>query len=137
GGSGAETATCQKGARRRSPMRSRQRNAQRGRSANSLTSMTLSRRLGRPTRDPIFWAMWGCVPLSSDVSGIKLGFSIRPHRPTPNFPPTWNGAPTDLLPVVRYDPKASERSLDLLRWGLVPYWAKDLKVGVREHKRQG
>jgi putative SOS response-associated peptidase YedK len=25
--------------------------------------------------------------------------------------------------------KASERSLDVLRWGLVPYWAKDLKVG--------
>src|SRR5215471_4399800 len=33
------------------------------------------------------------------------------------------------LPVVRYDAKASERSLDLLRWGLVPYWAKDIKVG--------
>jgi hypothetical protein len=38
-------------------------------------------------------------------------------------------APTDSLPVVRYDPKAGERSLDLLRWGLVPFWAKDLKVG--------
>jgi len=33
------------------------------------------------------------------------------------------------LPVVRYDTKAGERSLDVLRWGLVPYWAKDLKVG--------
>ena len=22
-----------------------------------------------------------------------------------------------------------ERSLDMLRWGLVPFWAKDLKVG--------
>jgi putative SOS response-associated peptidase YedK len=26
---------------------------------------------------------------------------------------------------VRYDSKAGERSLDLMRWGLVPYWAKD------------
>ena len=25
--------------------------------------------------------------------------------------------------------QAGERSLDLLRWGLVPYWAKDIKVG--------
>jgi putative SOS response-associated peptidase YedK len=25
--------------------------------------------------------------------------------------------------------KAGERSLDVLRWGLVPYWAKDIKVG--------
>jgi putative SOS response-associated peptidase YedK len=73
--------------------------------------------------------MCGRVRLSSDVSEIKLVFSIPPHRPTPNFPPTWNGAPTDPLPVVRYDVKAGERSLDLLHWGLVPYWAKDLKVG--------
>ena len=47
----------------------------------------------------------------------------------PNFPPSWNVAPTDPLPVVRYDAKAGERSLDVLRWGLVPYWAKDIKVG--------
>ena len=38
-------------------------------------------------------------------------------------------APTDPLPVVRYDAEARERSLDVLRWGLVPYWAKDLKIG--------
>jgi len=63
------------------------------------------------------------------VSEIKLVFSIPPHRPSPNFPPSWNVAPTDPLPVVRYDTKAGERSLDLLWWGLVPYWAKDLKVG--------
>jgi putative SOS response-associated peptidase YedK len=31
--------------------------------------------------------------------------------------------------VVRYDAKAGERSLDIMRWGLVPYWAKDIKVG--------
>ena len=73
--------------------------------------------------------MCGRARLSSDVSEIKLVFSIPPHRPTPNFPPSWNVAPTDQLPVVRYDPNAGERSLDLLRWGLVPYWAKDLKVG--------
>jgi putative SOS response-associated peptidase YedK len=30
---------------------------------------------------------------------------------------------------VRFDAKAAQRSLDLLRWGLVPYWAKDIKVG--------
>jgi SOS response associated peptidase (SRAP) len=73
--------------------------------------------------------MCGRVRLSSDVSEIKLVFSIPPHRPTPNYPPSWNVAPTDQLPVVRYDRKAGERSLDMLRWGLVPYWAKDLKVG--------
>jgi putative SOS response-associated peptidase YedK len=73
--------------------------------------------------------MCGRVRLSSDVSEIKLVFSIPPERPTPNFPPSWNVAPTDTLPVVRYDTKAEQRSLDLLRWGLIPYWAKDIKVG--------
>ena len=73
--------------------------------------------------------MCGRARLSSDVSEIKLAFSIPPHRPTPNFPPSWNVAPTDSLPVVRYDAKAGERSLDMLRWGLVPFWAKDLNVG--------
>jgi hypothetical protein len=72
--------------------------------------------------------MCGRVRLSSDVSEIKLVFSIPPHRPTPNFPPSWNAAPTDLLPV-RYDRRASERSLDFLRWGLIPHWAEDIKVG--------
>jgi putative SOS response-associated peptidase YedK len=73
--------------------------------------------------------MCGRVRLSSDVSEIKLVFSIPPHRPTPNFPPSWNVAPTDPLPVVRYDARAGERSLDVMRWGLVPFWAKDIKVG--------
>jgi putative SOS response-associated peptidase YedK len=47
----------------------------------------------------------------------------------PNFPANWNVAPTEQLPVVRYDTKAGERSLDMLRWGLVPFWANDLNVG--------
>jgi putative SOS response-associated peptidase YedK len=73
--------------------------------------------------------MCGRVRLSSDVSEIKLVFSIPPHRPTPNVAPSWNVAPTDPLPVVRNDPKASERSVDVMRWGLVPFWAKNIKVG--------
>ena len=73
--------------------------------------------------------MCGGVRLASDVSEIKLVFSIPPERPAANFPPSWNVAPTDTLPVVRYDTKAGQRSLDMLRWGLIPYWAKDIKVG--------
>ena len=73
--------------------------------------------------------MCGRVRLSSDVSEIRVAFRIPPERPIPNFPPSWNVAPTDSLPVVRFDAKAGQRSLDMLRWGLIPYWAKDIKVG--------
>jgi putative SOS response-associated peptidase YedK len=73
--------------------------------------------------------MCGRARLSSDVSEIKLVFSIPPERPPPNFAASWNVAPTDTLPVVRYDARAGERSLDVMRWGLVPFWAKDIKVG--------
>jgi putative SOS response-associated peptidase YedK len=74
--------------------------------------------------------MCGRVRLSSDVSEIKLVFSIPSHRPAPNIAPSWNVAPTDPLPVVRYDAQAGERSLDVMRWGLVPFWAKEIKVGL-------
>jgi putative SOS response-associated peptidase YedK len=73
--------------------------------------------------------MCGRARLSSDVSEIKLVFGIPPERPTPNFPPSWNVAPTDQLPIVRFNPIDRQRSIDMMRWGLVPYWAKDIKVG--------
>ena len=73
--------------------------------------------------------MCGRTRLSSDVSEIKRVFAVPPERPTPNCPPNWNVAPTNTVPVVRYDEKTRERSLDMLRWGLIPYWAKDIKVG--------
>jgi putative SOS response-associated peptidase YedK len=73
--------------------------------------------------------MCGRARLSSDVSEIRLVFSIPPERPAPNIAPSWNVAPTDPLPVVRYDVLDGQRSLDVMRWGLVPFWAKDIKVG--------
>lgn len=37
-------------------------------------------------------------------------------------------APTRDAPVVRLHPETRERRLDLLRWDLVPHWAKDPKA---------
>jgi putative SOS response-associated peptidase YedK len=73
--------------------------------------------------------MCGRARLSSDVSEIKLAFSIPPERPAPNIAPSWNVAPTDPLPIVHYDAKEGTRSLEVMRWGLIPYWAKDIKIG--------
>jgi putative SOS response-associated peptidase YedK len=49
----------------------------------------------------------------------------------PNMPPRYNAAPTDNLAVVRFNPQTRARALDLLRWGLVPLWAKDLSFGPK------
>jgi putative SOS response-associated peptidase YedK len=73
--------------------------------------------------------MCGRAKLEGDVSQIKIAFRVPPDYPTPNFPPSWNVAPTDSPPIVRYAPKEGHRTLDLMRWGLIPYWAKDIKIG--------
>ena len=46
------------------------------------------------------------------------------------FHPTYNAAPTRDLPVFRVSPERG-RELVLLRWGLVPSWAKDPTMGAR------
>ena len=45
-----------------------------------------------------------------------------------NLPPSWNVAPTQQAMVVRRNPNRGERSLDLLQWGLIPHFTKDLKA---------
>src|SRR6266480_5648674 len=81
------------------------------------------------TRSKYGRAMCGRAKLEGDVSEIKIAFRVPPEYPTPNFPPSWNVAPTDSLPIVRYDAKAGSRTLDLMRWALIPYWSKDIKIG--------
>jgi putative SOS response-associated peptidase YedK len=54
--------------------------------------------------------MGGRARLSSDVSEIKIAFGMPSERPTPHFAASWNVAPTDPLPIVRYDAKDHRRS---------------------------
>jgi putative SOS response-associated peptidase YedK len=42
---------------------------------------------------------------------------------TPNFPPRYNIAPTQPIPIVTAD--HGERHFALVRWGLIPGWVKD------------
>jgi len=58
----------------------------------------------------------------------------RYHIPVPpqrDLPISWNIAPSQDVLAVRYNPKTKQRSLDALRWGLIPYWAKDPKIAFR------
>ncbi|EGO93246.1 hypothetical protein APM_3554 (plasmid) [Acidiphilium sp. PM] len=45
--------------------------------------------------------------------------------------PSWNIAPSQRALVIRHHPETGERRIDLLSWGLVPHWTKDLKEARR------
>ena len=45
--------------------------------------------------------------------------------------PRYNIAPTQDVPTIRQDAHEPVRELTLMRWGLVPYWAKDASVGYK------
>ena len=36
-----------------------------------------------------------------------------------------------MIAVVRQLPGKSSRQLDMLRWGLIPHWAKDMNIGYK------
>ena len=77
-------------------------------------------------------AMCGRVIQSSAPIRLAIveGLDARDSR-FHNYPPRWNGAPSQELPVVRRNHHTGELSLDPLRWGLIPYWCYDPKGGRR------
>ncbi|NGO11876.1 SOS response-associated peptidase [Streptomyces sp. HC44] len=65
-------------------------------------------------------------------------FQVTEWHPQEALAPNWNTAPTDDVPAVlertpREEAEAASvrRELRPLRWGLVPSWAKDMKIGAR------
>jgi putative SOS response-associated peptidase YedK len=51
------------------------------------------------------------------------------YRESPNFPPRYNIAPTQPIPVVRADPWSAgqRRRFILMRWGFIPGFVKNPK----------
>ena len=45
--------------------------------------------------------------------------------------PRYNIAPTQPVPVIRQNPREPIRMLSLMRWGLIPSWAKDSSIGAQ------
>jgi putative SOS response-associated peptidase YedK len=43
--------------------------------------------------------------------------------------PSYNVAPQSFQPVVRLSRDTGTREIVLMRWGLIPYWSKDTKIG--------
>jgi putative SOS response-associated peptidase YedK len=61
------------------------------------------------------------------------------HVPIPpqlDLPISYNIAPTQSVLAIRRNPETGKRTMDALRWGLIPNWAKDEKI-VQDHQRPG
>jgi len=62
--------------------------------------------------------------LTVEITQILKRLLIKPAGR--EIPPSYNIAPTQTAPVILND---RERSLEFLRWGLIPSWAKDATIG--------
>jgi putative SOS response-associated peptidase YedK len=69
-----------------------------------------------------------CGRFASHRPADEIRAMFGTTNPVPNAPPRFNVAPTQDALIVRLHPETHARHLDLLRWGLVPHWAKDPKA---------
>lgn len=72
--------------------------------------------------------MCGRYTLSSPADDLALLFDLSELMA---LPPRYNVAPTQEAAVVRVPAPGEPRRLDLLKWGLIPYWAKEAAIGNR------
>ena len=71
--------------------------------------------------------MCGRYVVAYDPDTLVAGFSVLR---VPAFPRRWNVAPQSAVPVV-YETREGERVAELMRWGLVPSWAREPSIGNR------
>lgn len=71
--------------------------------------------------------MCGRVRLASDYSEIKIRLKFDPDSPAPNFAADWNLPPTRPM-LVAIRSVDGQRVPRIMRWGLLPHWAKDDKI---------
>ena len=75
--------------------------------------------------------MCGRYSITTPVEGLRQLFLFEE---VPNLAPRYNVAPTQEVPTVRHEADSeggSGRHLRMLRWGLIPSWAKDRKIAYK------
>jgi putative SOS response-associated peptidase YedK len=77
--------------------------------------------------------MCGRFTLHIPVSRVTEHFGLES---CPDFAPRYNIAPTSDVLVVRHRPEVG-RVGQLVRWGLVPSWAKDPSIGAKMNNARG
>jgi putative SOS response-associated peptidase YedK len=73
--------------------------------------------------------MCGRYRLSRRKQIIEEHFDSVPGEE--DWVPRCNIAPTQPIPVIRQNPKEPIRELSLMRWGLIPSWAKDSSAAAQ------
>lgn len=71
--------------------------------------------------------MCGRYALYASPEEIARQFALQS---VPSWPPRYNIAPTQLAPIVRIA-AGGTREMAIVRWGLIPSWAKDMSLGAK------
>jgi putative SOS response-associated peptidase YedK len=67
------------------------------------------------------FAFYSPSEAAAALFGVSTSIEVQPH---------YNIAPTQFIAAIRED-QNEQRELVMLRWGLVPFWAKDTSIGNR------
>src|SRR5689334_12727989 len=73
--------------------------------------------------------MCGRYTLRTNLKSVLVELEAR-DRMEGAFYPRYNIAPTQQVAVIRPDSETGKRELTTLRWGLIPFWADDVKIGA-------
>jgi putative SOS response-associated peptidase YedK len=72
--------------------------------------------------------MCGRFSLTQSAATIAQTFQIGE---VPPLTPSYNIAPTQLIATINRADQATPQQFQWMRWGLIPSWAKDAKIGNR------
>src|SRR5213080_4061022 len=73
--------------------------------------------------------MCGRYTRRSDKQRIAEHFHVH-QGSIPDLGFSYNVAPQTFQPVIRLNRDTGEREIVMMRWGLIPFWAKDPKIGI-------
>jgi putative SOS response-associated peptidase YedK len=72
--------------------------------------------------------MCGRFTLTQSPEQVAQAFGLEA---VPDFPPRYNIAPSQAVGVVMRRQAVSKPEFRLMRWGLIPSWAKDASIGTK------
>jgi putative SOS response-associated peptidase YedK len=73
--------------------------------------------------------MCGRYRLTAKERWLSTYFNLDPEDV--EWVARWNIAPAQEVATIRQDRRQPKRKFALMRWGLIPYWAKDISIGAK------